>query len=633
MRLFRLLPLLLLAAPALAGSGGDYAAGAAAFARGDVRGAQAALVEALRADPGNGAAHRLQGRVYLALDDGVGAEAELRRALDAGIPVAALHHLLADALVLQGAPDRALDEAQAAPPRYAAYAARMRGRALAALDRGDEARVAFEQAVRIAPASLAAWADLARFRADAGDAAGATAAIDRALALDPRTERWERSGALIAKGRLVRSRYGLAEALPWFDRAVAADKGDALAWIERAATLGDLGEAGEALAATRAALALGGNNSAAFYLQAAIAARAKDWRLARLLIDRVDEDFADQPGAILLAGTIELNNGNIEQAIERFSRLVAMQPDNFKARRLLALAQWRAGDADATVEALRPIVDLPAADSYALTLAGRALERLGNRAAAASYLDRAARPMPPARRPVDVDGARRAAALSPADAGARLALVRSLAEAGQGAEALAQARAAEAAFPGLPAAYAATGDVLMAMGRPAEAADAYARSANVSFAEPIALRMIDALRRSGRVPAAGGVLELLLTQYPRSIAGRLAAAEGAIEGRRWPEAAALLEGVRARTGASDPTLLCLLAWTKANGGALDEGLAAAQAARRLAPANPAVNDMLGWLLWRSGKDRARGLALLAEAAAQAPGDVRIRSHVAATRTR
>ncbi len=590
MRWRRLLPLLLLAAPAMAGSGDDYARGAAAFAQGDVRGAKAALAAALRADSGNGAAHLLQGRVCLALGDGVGAEAELRRALDGGVAPGQVHHLLAHALLLQGDPNGALVEAAASPPRYAAYALRMRGRALSALGRDDEAGQALEQATRMAPTSVAAWTDLADFR---GQGPAAVAAIDRALAVDRRIEPWERPAALLLKGRLVRDQYGLAAALPWFDRALKLDKANAAALIERAATLGDLGRAREALAASRAAIAAGGYDPAAFYLQAVIAARARNYPLARALIERGGDTLDALPGAMLLAGAVELATGNVEQAIERLSRLVALQPDNAQARRLLGAAQWRVGDWNAAAAALAPLADTADADTYTLALMGRALEASGDRARAAPYLDRAARPGLMPRAILDVATALQRAAAAPPSADAQID----------------------------------AGDALAAAGRFGEAADAFARAGNLAFSEPAALRMVEALRRAGRAPAAAQVLNLFLSQNPRSIAGRFAAADMAMRAGRWRDAVALLDGARRRIGANDVALLAGLAWAHSNGGALDRGLAAARAARRLAPASPAANDMLGWLLWRSGRDRRFGAALIAAAAEQAPNDVVIRAHV------
>src|SRR3546814_15655975 len=63
-----------------------------------------------------------------------------------------------------------------------------------------------------------------------------------------------------------------------------------------------------------------------------------------------------------------------------------------KARRLLAATQWKLGDARGTAETLATIVDRPDADSYSLTLAGQALQKLGKSDEAAILLARAAQP-------------------------------------------------------------------------------------------------------------------------------------------------------------------------------------------------------------------------------------------------
>ena len=48
---------------------------------------------------------------------------------------------------------------------------------------------------------------------------------------------------------------------------------------------------------------------------------------------------------MLLLTAIDFETGNEEQAAQRLAGLVARQPGNRRARRLLAAAQWRMGDA------------------------------------------------------------------------------------------------------------------------------------------------------------------------------------------------------------------------------------------------------------------------------------------------
>ena len=84
---------------------------------------------AVRADPQWGEAHLALARASLALDEGIAAEASLRRAVDNGIDPKRIHALMAHAILLQGDPRRALVEANKAPEADRLYALRVRTRA------------------------------------------------------------------------------------------------------------------------------------------------------------------------------------------------------------------------------------------------------------------------------------------------------------------------------------------------------------------------------------------------------------------------------------------------------------------------------------------------------------------------
>ena len=53
----------------------------------------------------------------------------------------------------------------------------------------------------------------------------------------------------------------------------------------------------------------------------------------------------------------------------------------------------------------------------------------------------------------------------------------------------------------------------------------------------------------------------------------------------------------------------------------------ARRAWELDPNNPVTADTLGWLLYKSGRDKAQGLALIEQAARGAPTDAEIRAHL------
>jgi tetratricopeptide (TPR) repeat protein len=623
-------------APAGGGSAEDaYGRGAAALAKGHPREARIEFLNAIKASPQDGRIRIAQARTYLLLGDGVAAEAELQRARGLSVPEAETHHLMAHAYLLQNRTEAAIAEAAKAPPAHLAYAARVRGRAHMALGDAAQANSAFDEAMAAGPNDSLVWSDVARYRRGTSDVAGAVAAADKAVQLDARNIE-----ALTLRGELTRSQYGLAAALPWFDRALQIDANYLPALVERAATLGDLGRMNDMLAETRKILTIAPKNPVAYYLQAMLAARAKKFPLARSLYQRTEGALDDQPAGMLLASAIDFETGNAEQAIQRLQKLVGAQPDNVKALRLLAAAQWRLGDAAGTIQTLRPLADRPDADSYVLTLIGKAYEKQGGTEMAARYLARAAEPR---RRtasalldsPMDdtqLGLLRRKAEMNSGDAQAQIQLVRALLGRGLAPEALERARRLQAGNPGVPDAHVLVGDARGIQGDYKGAVEEYRKAANLAFSEPVAMRLIEALRNAGNPAGAARVLELYLTQNPQNVPAQLLAANSFLQAKQWDGAIAIYERLRKRLGERDATLLNNLAWAYSEKGDMSRALPLAKKAWELDRQNPATTDTYGWLLYKSGRDKAQGLALLEQASHGAPTDEQIRSHLEAARS-
>ena len=637
---------LLLAAALLAGTaacsnatagGGSaedaYKRGLAALEEGQPRTARVEFLNAIKAKPDDAQIRLAQARTYLELGDGVAAEAELRRARALGMAEAETAHLMAHSLLLQTRNEDAAAEAAKAAPKHAAHAQRILGRAHMALKDNEKADAAFAAAVAAGPEDSKVWTDVARFRRATVDTAGAIAAADRAVKLDPKNVE-----ALTLRGELTRTQYGLAAAVAWFDRALEIDPNHVPALLERAATLGDMGRMRDMLADTRAALAIQPKQPVAYYMQAMLAARAKKFDLAKSLFQKTEGALDDQPAGMLLASAIDFQTGNAEQAIARLQKLVGAQPHNLKARRLLAASQWRLGDAAATVETLRPVADRPDADSYVLTLIGNAYDKLGNADAAAAYLARAAEPRRASSSllatPVDdgtLDALRRTADAKPGQPGLQLQLIRALLARGVGGEALDRARRLQAAHPGVPDAHILVGDALGIQGNFAAAAQEYRKAANLAFNEPVAIRLVEALRNSGNAQAAAQVLELFLQQNPQNVPAQLLAANTYMQTGKWDAAIPIYERLRKRIGDRDAPVLNNLAWAYSEKRDYDRALPLAKKAWELDRANPATADTYGWLLYKSGEDRARGLVLLEQAARGAPTNAQIRQHLAAAK--
>ena len=594
------------------------------LAAGNYSAARTNAQAAIKAAPTLGIAHAVLARAYLELGDGLAAEAELARATDAGLPADRLHQLQAHARLLQGDPDGAIDEAAQAQPRYAGYAARIQARALASQGKPVEAQAVLWALLDRVPNDGAAWTDLGRIRLTAGDVGGASVAAARAVTL----ARGE-PAALTLQGEVIRSRYGLVAALPWFEAALQRDAYYHPALIEYAATLGEAGRNADMLAATRRALLARPGSPQALYLQAVLAARAGRVDLARGLLQRTGGAVAGLPGAMLLSGSLDYAEGKFEQAAVTWRQLVAIQPLNVTARRLLGAALLRSGDAQGALGVLRPIGLRSDADSYALTVIARAFEATGDTSTAAQFLDRATggRTAPSAIFGTDDSVG---ALLAVADAASNdptyvLGVIRGQIARGDTAGAIARARALVAAGPGAPAAQLALGDALVVAGRYPEAAGVYARAADLSFDEPTMLRLVDALGRAERAQDAAASLALYLSQNPQSLTGLRLLGHWQVASGDWDKAIETLEGVRRRVGNRDGGVLIDLALAYAGS---DDGAIAmryGKAAYSLAPMNAAAADAYGVALAASGNsDGAR--QLLDKAVRLAPGDAAIAGH-------
>lgn len=576
----------------LAKSLGLFQAGNASAARLHAR-------AAVKADPDWGLAYALLARLDLAADDGVSAEAELDRARAAGFDPARTHQLYADALLLQGDPDRAIAEAGRALPRYGGYAARVHARALAAKDDLPSARGVLGHLLDVAPDDSAGWADLGRVQFQSGDNAGAIAAAATALSLNRANV-----DALVLRGELVRQQFGLIAALPWFEEALKRDPYDHDALIDYAATLGDAGRYRDMLAATRRAIVAKPGSAQAYYLQAVLAARAGQYDLARDLMQRTGGALDDIPGALLLGGLLDYQAGGDEQAIEKWRTLSDAQPMNLTARRLLGAALLRSGDAEAALDTLRPIGLRGDADSYTLTLVARAFEALHKNDWASNFRDRAASPARAGAAPFGIDDslATLAAAsdAAPDDPGAAVGYIRGLIDAGQTDAGLARAQRLAAVNPGAPAAQLLVGDTWMVTAHYGVAAAAYFRAANIRFDEPTMLRLVDALDRAGRRAEAAKALALYLSQNPESIPARHLAAQWQIAAGDWHSAIDALEGLRTDLGNRDAALLAELATAYLGTGDAATARVYGAAAYRLAPLNPIAIQAYGRALDKAG---------------------------------
>ena len=596
---------------ALAGCGDTRKGGAG----NDLRERAATLQGKVATDPKDIAARVRLARVQIALGDGVGTEATVKAALAAGANADYLRPLLARAYALQGDGARALQVLGEGPvaPEMAGEAAWVEGDVH--LDGGDlgAARGAFDRAVRALPNDSALWVSVARFRDANADAAGAHDAADYAIELDAKN-----GAALAFKAKLMRAQQGLKPSLGWYEAALAIDPGNADALIEQGATFGDLGRYRDMLASLRAAAALKPNDPRIFYLQAVLAARAGNYVLARSLLQRTRGAMDDAPGFMLLSAIVELELGGQAVAATWAERLVTEQPNNFTARRILAMAEWADGDADAATDALAPLAARRDADSWTRLVAARLADDMGDAAASAAYLARAAALAPGEAPPFATNDryglASPAANGDPLDPAIAIPAISADMAGGDYTRAIARATLLRDANPGVADAYLLLGDAALAGGRIDLAVQAYRSAQALDASERTALRLANALYRAGDAAGSRRVVLRLLDNDPLSVAADRIAGSLAMDARDWDAAIAHYERIRRRIGNRDAVVLRELAraWTaKGNG---EQALPMIALAYRLQPLNAEIMRMYADLLDRRGK--AQAAADLRDKAAQ-----------------
>ncbi len=375
----------------VAGSAAAYTQAFNHFEAGDLRAARVELLNALKANPNNANARLLLARVLLARGAGVAAQAEIDRAIKAGVPREKTYHLTANALLLDGKASQALAMARdpRIPPQFGAYAARMRGRAQITLGSTAEGGRSIEEAVRLAPNNVEALVDLARYQAGSRDIPAAERSVDRALAIKPGNV-----DALNLKGGIVRATKGLPQSLAFYDRALKSDANSIETLLERAATLSDLGRLDAARTDIKEVMGLIPNHPIVLYLSAAIAAREGKFQDAQTLLGQTKGLLDKYPPAQFLRARLAMQQKNLGVAVETLSALVAEQPANPIARRMLALVQLQRGDPRGALASLEPLAKQTDLDAQTLAMFGQAYAQTGDFSSAQGFYQRAAKLAP-----------------------------------------------------------------------------------------------------------------------------------------------------------------------------------------------------------------------------------------------
>ena len=266
------------------------------------------------------------------------------------------------------------------------------------------------------------------------------------------------------------------------------------------------------------------------------------------------------------------------------------------------------------VATLRPIADRPDADAYSLSLdRPRARPQRRSATGAALYLARAAQPAArrarrarSARARASSPRSRAAAEDNPGDGPAQVRLISALLARGQATRRSPAPAGCRRTIPACPR------SICWSATRSASAAISPAPPPNIA-APPIspspkavAMRLIEALQRSGQADEADNVLSLFVQQNPRSVPGPDPARRARDAGAGLADGDRDLRGA-ARSGSATMTRpsSTISPGPIPKSGDLDRAVPLARRAWSLDRDNPATADTLGWLLFKAGR-RAEG---------------------------
>lgn len=360
---------------------------------------QAALLDlknALKKDPKNGEARLLMAQILNARGEGAAAEIELHKAIDLGVDKNYVAPAMGQALLLQRQYQKVIDTIKALDDgkgKVAADVYNVRGQAYLALMKDDDARSAFESALKEYPASADAYLGMARLAAMQDDFNEALRETDLALSKEPdSTKGW------YMKATILRAQNKNKEARVAFEHVIQTNKQNISAHLGLVSMDLEAGQVDAAKAQVDAALKKAPKDLAVRYALAVVQFRMGKFQDAQDTVQDVLKGAPDHLPSILLRGALAYVLGSNEQALRDLSTVIAQRPGNAYARRLLAATQLRLGETNQALSTLQPLLKPESADAEALSLAGEAQLKAKNYATATEYLQKAIEINPKAQR-------------------------------------------------------------------------------------------------------------------------------------------------------------------------------------------------------------------------------------------
>lgn len=364
-------------------------------ATGNFRAAEIQLKNAVQANPDNSAARIALADVYLKEGNPVGAESEIRLARQHGATEERTVLLLARSLLAEGKLDLLFQQVKPAnrPAQEESAVRATLGLAHLGLQETDNAKALFEQAQQLDPGNLDARLGEARIFIAERDVNHAASEVDFVLARDP-----NRSDALILKSEILATQGDTQGALDQLSKVLEADPNDIPAHTARANILMAANKVEDAQKDIDAILSKQPGQLNANYLRALTFAKGGKYEDADSVLQKLSGQLGQFLPALYLAGTVKFELKQYAQADDALTKVIARDPGNANARRVLARVALAERDNARAISTLQPLIDANPKDGDGLTLMAQAYANQGKLDKSLDYYQQAAvlRPDDPA---------------------------------------------------------------------------------------------------------------------------------------------------------------------------------------------------------------------------------------------
>jgi putative PEP-CTERM system TPR-repeat lipoprotein len=339
------------------------------MAKNDPKAAVIQIKNALQANPDMPEARFMLGTALLDSGDPVGAETELRKAMDLKHPQDQVIPPLAQAMLAQGQAKKLTDElgkTDLGTPAAKANFLTTLATAYAMQSKPELAQNALGAALTAEPGYAPALILQARQKAGQNDIDGALATLEEVISKTPTShEAWKLKGDLLryAKNQPV-------EAMAAYRKAIEVKPDFMMGQVAVITLLLQQNNLTDATTQMAQLKKISPNHPQTKYLEAQLAFQKKDYLSARDLIQQVLKSASGNVQALQLAGAVELQLNALVQAENYFTKALQTAPNLALARRALAMIYLRTGQPAKAMATVTPGLTRDPVDPELLAVAG-----------------------------------------------------------------------------------------------------------------------------------------------------------------------------------------------------------------------------------------------------------------------